>query len=80
MEANQMRKFCDVVLTEILISVCTFIQVARDKAGATIIEYGLLAGLVGLVVFAGFLVTGTAVAGMFDSISTVFTSSVQPSP
>ena len=34
----------------------------------------------GLAAFAGFLVTGTAVAGMFDSISTVFTSSVQPSP
>ena len=40
----------------------------RDKRGATAIEYGLLAGLIAVMIIAGATVTGTSLSSMFNAI------------
>ena len=42
----------------------------RDESGATMVEYGLLVGLIALVVAAGATVLGQDISTMFNSIGT----------
>ena len=57
----------------------TIVGVAMDRSGATIIDYGLLLGLVALAMIGGAHFMGDAVAGMFDMISTGFVNSMPQS-
>jgi len=40
----------------------------RDKRGATAIEYGLLAGLIAVMIIAGATVTGTSLSSLFNAL------------
>ena len=42
----------------------------RDESGATMVEYGLLVGLIALVVALGATVLGTEISTMFNNIGT----------
>jgi pilus assembly protein Flp/PilA len=42
----------------------------RDEDGPTMVEYGLLVGLIGLVVAGGATLLGTDVSTMFNNIAT----------
>jgi len=46
----------------------------RDESGATMVEYGLLVGLIALVVAAGATVLGQDISTMFNSIGTYLAS------
>ncbi|MEM9633519.1 MAG: Flp family type IVb pilin [Pseudomonadota bacterium] len=41
----------------------------KDESGATAIEYGLIAGLLSVVIVAAVSATGTSVSGIFSVIS-----------
>jgi pilus assembly protein Flp/PilA len=43
---------------------------ARNESGATAIEYGLIAGLVSVVIIGAVTTVGTDVSGVFGKIST----------
>ena len=43
---------------------------AKDESGATAIEYGLIAGLVSIVILAALQTIGTRLNGKFNSIAT----------
>ena len=53
--------------------------VGRNEQGAAAIEYGLLAALVGVALFAGAQLLGTSLNGVFDNIGQ-FLASVVPLP
>ena len=40
----------------------------RDRRGATAIEYGLLAGLIAVMIIAGATLTGNSLSSMFNAI------------
>ena len=80
MQVSKMRKCCDVAFLGMCVELRMIVKMAKDRAGATIIEYGLLAGLVSIAALAGFQVTGVAIAGMYDSMATIFDASLSPSP
>jgi pilus assembly protein Flp/PilA len=47
----------------------TFVKsLAADEDGATAIEYGLIAGLIAVVIIASVTMVGTDVSGMFTTI------------
>ena len=50
-----------------------------DESGATAIEYGLLVALVGVISIAALSEMGTALAGVFERITTVLNAQV-PAP
>ncbi len=54
-------------------------QILSDEQGAAAIEYGLLAALVGVALFAGAQLLGTSLNGVFENIGT-FLASVVPLP
>lgn len=41
----------------------------RDESGATAIEYGLIAALIGVAIIAGVRALGTSLSGTFASVS-----------
>jgi pilus assembly protein Flp/PilA len=41
----------------------------NDESGATAIEYGLIAGLISVVIIAGVTSVGTGLLGTFDAIA-----------
>jgi pilus assembly protein Flp/PilA len=41
----------------------------RDESGVTAIEYGLIAGLISVVIIAAASTVGTSIAGVFTGIS-----------
>jgi pilus assembly protein Flp/PilA len=41
-----------------------------DKSGATAIEYGLLAGLISIVIIGGIKAAGTSLSGIFNQVAT----------
>ena len=41
----------------------------RDEAGATAIEYGLIAALIGVAIIAGVQALGTSLSGTFAKVS-----------
>ena len=45
----------------------------RDEKGATAIEYGLIAGLIAVVIIAAVTLVGEDLDGMFDYIATSLT-------
>jgi pilus assembly protein Flp/PilA len=46
-----------------------FRQLARDRRGATAIEYGLLAALISIALVAAFNRLGLSLAGIFETIA-----------
>lgn len=45
----------------------------RNESGATAVEYGLIAGLIGVVIITAVTSTGTKVSGKFSKISSALT-------
>jgi pilus assembly protein Flp/PilA len=45
------------------------VRFVRDESGATAIEYGLIAGLIAVVIIAAVTLVGTDVEAVFTSIS-----------
>ena len=43
---------------------------AKDESGATAIEYGLIAGLIGVVIIGAVSAVGTAITTKFTAVST----------
>ena len=79
MPVNQLSKCCNFAFSGLRIGARTILGTAKERLGATTIEYAFLAGLLAMVAAASFQVTGTAVAALFDDIATVFVASM-PSP
>ena len=50
----------------------------RDESGATMVEYGLLVGLIALVVAAGATILGQDISTMFNNIGTYLASIPTP--
>jgi pilus assembly protein Flp/PilA len=46
-----------------------FARFANDESGATAIEYGLIAGLIGVVIITAVGTVGTKVSGQFSKIA-----------
>ena len=46
---------------------------AQDESGVTAIEYGLIAGLISVVIIAAVTLVGTNLTGKFTAISTALT-------
>jgi pilus assembly protein Flp/PilA len=49
-------------------------RLMRDEAGATAIEYGLIAAAMGLALVTAMPILATAIAGRFSSLSTHITT------
>ena len=47
-----------------------FRNLLKSKTGATAIEYGLIAALIGVVIIASVTALGTSIKGQFTTIST----------
>ena len=47
-----------------------FVQFLKDQSGVTAIEYGLIAGLISIVILASVTSIGTSVQGLFQTIAT----------
>ena len=47
-----------------------FARFAKDESGATAIEYGLIAGLIGVVIIAAVTTVGTSINSKFTAIGT----------
>ncbi len=45
-------------------------RLERDDKGATLVEYGLLVGLIAVVCIAAVTALGTSIDGLFDAIAT----------
>jgi pilus assembly protein Flp/PilA len=43
---------------------------AQDESGVTAIEYGLIAGLIAVVIIGAVTLVGTSVTGQFTAVST----------
>ncbi len=52
-----------------------FTRFAKDESGATAIEYGLIATLIGVAIIVGARAVGTSLNTVFNSISTKITVS-----
>lgn len=46
-----------------------FSRFAKDESGATAIEYGLIAGLIGVVIIGAVSAVGTSISGKFNEVS-----------
>lgn len=58
-----------------------FSRFVRDESGATAIEYGLIAGLISVVIIAAVTTLGGSLSGIFTRISTALdTSGVAKAP
>jgi pilus assembly protein Flp/PilA len=51
-----------------------FSRFARNESGATAVEYGLIAGLIGVAIIVGATALGTALNGKFSAIGTSVTN------
>ncbi|CAG4909291.1 Flp family type IVb pilin [Paraburkholderia gardini] len=62
----------------------TIQQFLRDEEGAAAIEYGLLAGLISVMIIAGATAMGTSLSNIFDTLktalNTVDTNSAKAAP
>jgi pilus assembly protein Flp/PilA len=47
-----------------------FVRFLKDQSGVTAIEYGLIAGLISIVILASVTAIGTSVQGLFQTIAT----------
>ena len=50
-----------------------FFRFANDETGVTAIEYGLIGGLISVVIIAAVTLVGTNLTGKFTAISTALT-------
>ncbi|MET1413650.1 Flp family type IVb pilin [Roseibium sp. HPY-6] len=50
---------------------------AKDESGATAIEYGLIAGLLSIVIIAAVSLAGTSLTSVFSTIATKLDDSVK---
>ena len=50
---------------------------AKDESGATAIEYGLIAGLLSIVIITAVSLAGTSLEGVFSTIATKLDDSVK---
>lgn len=55
-------------------------KVRRDTSGATAIEYGLIAALIGVVIITGVTLAGDSLDTLFSTISTELDSSTTTPP
>ena len=78
-QIEQLRKCLAFVLPGPCVGVRAISDVATDRGGATIIEYAFLAGLVALAAVGAFDMMGSAVAGMFNGVSSAFVQSMPKS-
>lgn len=46
-----------------------FERFAKDESGATAIEYGLIAGLIGVVIITAVTNVGTSISAKFNNVS-----------
>ena len=53
-----------------------FRGIAKDRSGTAIMAYAFLSSLIALAAFVAFNATGTAVANLYENISTVFVASM----
>lgn len=79
-QAIQLNLCCDYAFAGLRTSWRTIAKMITDKGGTTILAYAFLSGLIALGAVAGFGATGTAVANMYNAISTVFVASMPLSP
>jgi pilus assembly protein Flp/PilA len=57
----------------------TFKQFMNDESGATAIEYGLIAALIGVAIIAAVRIVGTELSALFTTVSTELSTAV-PAP
>jgi pilus assembly protein Flp/PilA len=50
-----------------------FARFVTDNSGATAIEYGLIAGLIGVVIIGALTTVGTKVSAKFQAVGTALT-------
>ena len=62
-----------------MITLAKTAKLLRDEAGATVLEYAFIAGLVGLAAFGAIVNLGDSDEAMFDHVSSNFTKSVEGS-
>jgi pilus assembly protein Flp/PilA len=46
-----------------------FVRFSKDESGATAIEYGLIAGLIGVVIITAVTAVGTSVSTQFSKVA-----------
>jgi pilus assembly protein Flp/PilA len=60
----------DARLTERILNMRALLKtVSRDKKGVTAIEYGLIAGLIAIVIIVGVQLLGANLAALFNSLA-----------
>jgi len=47
-------------------------RILRDQAGATGVEYGIIAGLLSITIYGAVALVGTRVAAMFSAVPPLF--------
>jgi pilus assembly protein Flp/PilA len=47
-----------------------FVRLVKNESGVTAIEYGLIAGLISLVILVAVTAIGTSLQGLFQTIAT----------
>jgi pilus assembly protein Flp/PilA len=50
-----------------------FVRLVKNESGVTAIEYGLIAGLISVLIIAGVTTIGTNLQDVFDAIATALT-------
>ena len=50
-----------------------FSRFAQDESGATAIEYGMIAGLISVVIITAVTKVGTSISGKFNSVANSLT-------
>jgi pilus assembly protein Flp/PilA len=48
----------------------SFVRILKDESGVTAIEYGLIAGLISVVILVAVTAIGTSLQGLFQTIAT----------
>ena len=51
-----------------------FVRFLKDQSGVTAIEYGLIAGLISVVILASVTAIGSSIQGLFQTIATALGS------
>ena len=52
-----------------------FVRLLKDDSGVTAIEYGLIAGLISVVILASVTSIGSSIQGLFNTIATTLAGS-----
>ena len=57
-----------------------FMKLLREEDGQTMIEYGLLIGLISVAVIAVLVLLGPRIAGFFQSVDNTLAANAPPAP